>query len=246
MNDFNLRDAWDGAIALLQSENCPDGFINLHNGGHITRLEVMDNVWQHCSGDGALATVVQRMATHAEEWVRDIAADILTAIERRANRVTDLNEIAITSPLQPGARIRLDGGYESYNPWWLNGKECYLATFARFVPRGPNEMPVAFVELDDEINMVEGCGLQHRGKHALLRLLFVADWNATETVTVHIVDHLPDDVVAFYESHPFGTELESHATYRMGTANGTEQIGEREGSAQSVPKSSSSPRPPLP
>ena len=63
--------------------------------------------------------------------------------------------------------------------------------------------------------MVEGSGLQHHGNHALLKLLYVADWDATETVTVHIVSELPRDVAAFYDSHPFGTEIESHATYRV-------------------------------
>lgn len=221
MTDFNLRDAWNAAIARLQSDNCPDGFIDLDNGGHLTSLEVMDNVWRHCADDVALATVVQWMANHPEEWVRNIATDIHNATERRNNRVTDITEIENTSPLQPGVSIRLDGGYDSFKPWWLNGNECYLATFIRFVTRGPNEMPIAFVELDAEIQMVEGCGLQHCGKYALLKLMSVADSNLTETVTVHIVDQLPKDAAAFYDSHPFGTEIESHATYRMAAANGT-------------------------
>jgi hypothetical protein len=63
--------------------------------------------------------------------------------------------------------------------------------------------------------MTEGVGLQHKGRYALLSLLYVANWTKTETVTVHIVEALPEDVEAFYLSHAFGTEIETHATYTV-------------------------------
>jgi hypothetical protein len=222
MNDFNLRDAWANAVSGLRTDQGADGLIELHEAGHISREEVINDIWSHFAADvDGLKTVVRRMANHHEQWVRETAEEIQSLITRRENRVTDISEIIKTSPLQPGVRIRLDGGYEHYNPWWLNGNAYYSATFVRFVSRGADEMPVAFVELDHEIQMIEGCGLQHRGKYALLKLLHIADWDAEETVAVHVVEGLPHDVAAFYASHPFGTEIESHATYRIENTNGT-------------------------
>lgn len=155
------------------------------------------------------------MEKHSEHWVRELAPEILKIVMRRFNRITDIEVISTGSPLQPGVRLQLAGGYEYVNPWWLNGKPYYQATFQQFLSSGPNEMPVAFVVLDDEIHMIEGTGLVHLGKYALLKLLYIADWTETETVTVHIVNQCPNDLVQLYDSHPFGTEIESHATYRI-------------------------------
>jgi hypothetical protein len=222
MGDFNVGDALADAISRLKNDLCVGELIALYDAGHITRLEVFDNVWQHCAADAnMLETIVERMAKHHEQWVRETAADIQSSITRRENRVTDISEIMKSSPLQPGIRIRLDGGYEPHDPWWLNGNEYYSATFVRFASRGADEMPVAFVEFDQEIRMIEGSGLQHHGRYALLKLLHVASWDATETVTVHVVEQFPDDVAAYYESRPFGSEIESHATYRLERTNGT-------------------------
>jgi len=221
MSNFNLRDAWADAVSGLRTGQCADGLIELHEAGHITRQEVMNEIWNHLAADvDRLKTVARRMANHHEQWVRETAAEIQSSITRRENRVTDISDIIRISPLQPGVRIRLDGGYERSNPWWLNGNAYYSATFVRFVSRGADEMPVAFVELDRDVQMIEGSGLQHRGKYALLKLLHIADWDAEETVTVHVVEALPHDVAAFYASHPFGTEIESHATYRIENSNG--------------------------
>src|SRR5262249_35390173 len=124
-----------------------------------------------------------------------------------------------TSQLQPGTRLSLGGGYQgctAYSPpWWLNGRTNYNATFIAFAECGAGKMPVALVELDNEIDMTEGGGLRHKGLYAVLRLLHVANWDETETVTVHVVETLPEDVEAFYSSHPFGTEIETHATYTI-------------------------------
>ncbi len=73
MTDFNLRNAWGAAITPLQTDNRPDELITLHNDGHITQLEVMNNVWQYCANDHSLAAVAQRMATHADQWVQGTA-----------------------------------------------------------------------------------------------------------------------------------------------------------------------------
>jgi len=220
MTDFDLCHAWDAAISRLQSDDCPDGFINLHNEGRITRLEVMDNICKHCVDNDALATVVQRMRTHPEDWVRKIGIDIYEMIVRRANRVTDIAQIANTSPLQPGCRIRLNGSYD-LTQWWLNGNDYYDATFVRFAERKHGEMPVAIIEFDNEIDMTESCGQIHRGKFGVMKLHFVADWDSSETVCVHIIASAPNNLDEFYDSHPFGTEIESHATYASLAGNGT-------------------------
>jgi hypothetical protein len=95
----------------------------------------------------------------------------------------------------------------------LNDQKDYKATFLAFVERGAGKMPIAFVELDNTIDMTEGSGLRHKGKYALLSLLHVVNWSKSEIVTVHVLERLPEDIHAFYLSHPFGTEIETHATY---------------------------------
>ncbi len=125
--------------------------------------------------------------------------------------------ITRTSPLQPGTRLFLSGGYTAaFSPaWWLNGRKNYGATFVGFADRGAGKMPVGLVQLDCEIDLTEGCGLRHKGRFALLTLRHVTNWTETETVTVHVVEVLPEDAAAFYASHPFGTEIETHATYSI-------------------------------
>lgn len=128
-----------------------------------------------------------------------------------------IDHIRTASPLQPGIALYLYGGYDSAysKSWWLDGREYYKATFIDFVHCGTEMMPAAFVELENEIDMTEGSGLRHKGRYALLKLRYVADWAETETVKVHIVETLPADVEEYYLSHPFGTEIESHATYKI-------------------------------
>ena len=220
MNEFNLRDASNAAIAQLQSEMCPNGFVALHNAGHITRLEVLNNICNHCLDDNTLATVVNRMMTHPQDWVREAGSDIRDAIQRRNNRITDFKTIADTSPLQPGCRMRLQGSYDQ-SEWWLNGNEYYDATFIRFAQRKNDEMPIAIIKFDTEIRMTEASGRNHNGKMGLLKLHFVSDWDSSETVRVHIIESLPNDIDEFYDSHQFGTEIESHANYTVHPGNGT-------------------------
>jgi len=221
MNEFNLIDAWDAARARLQSDNCPYGLIDLCNDGHITREEVYSEIWQYCPDNDIRVIVARRMMGHSDQWVRIIGTSILEMLEYIENLVTDIKVIEKTSPLQPGVRLRLDGGYNGSYSWWLDGKKCYLATFIRFVERASGEMPAAFVELDDEIDMTEGSGRRHHGKYALIRLRLYAEWKETETIVVHIVEQLPDDIVEFYKTLPKYSEFETHATYRIETQDDT-------------------------
>lgn len=214
MNQFSLRDAWNAAIAQLQSEKNPDGLIALLHDGHITRLEVLDNIWKHCSKDDCLKIVVKRMLAHPDLQVCEIGTDIQDTLQLRNNRVTDFNTIVDQSPLQPGNRIRLTGAYDPTH-WWLNGHTHYDATFIRFLKPNSGKMPIAAIEFDHEIRMIEHAGQHHLGRLGLLRLRYVSDWDSSETVGVHIIQSLPDDVDEFYESHEFGSEIESHATYTL-------------------------------
>lgn len=205
-------------------EHPSEGFVSAvlarYRAGEMTRDEVVEAVLRRCHEQpAAAAALVRILRQHPEESARGVGGDVQELLRRRAQQVKDIEQIRRSSPLRPGSRLALGGGYTAAysRPWWLNGRECYLATFIDFAARGAGEMPVARVALDDEIDMVEAGGRRHRGRHALLKLLHVADWAATETVTVHVVESLPDDVGAFYAVHPFGTEIESHATYTLVT-----------------------------
>jgi hypothetical protein len=219
MTDLNLRDAWDAAIKQLRTDHCADGFIKLHIDGHLTGFEMLDAICKNCFDTDSLSTVARRMRAHPDDWVRKIATNIEDIIVRRTDRITDIARIETTSPLQPGCRIRLNGSYDQAN-WWLNGKDYYDATFVRFAERKHGEMPVAIIEFDIYIDMTEFCGQIHRGKFGLMKLQYVSDWNSSETVWVYIIDEVPNDFGEFYFHHPFGTEIESHATYTLLTAFG--------------------------
>jgi hypothetical protein len=73
-------------------------------------------------------------------------------------------------------------------------------------------MPVALVEFDDEINFPPA-----RCRYGLLNLLYVANWTATETVVVHVLEALPGDVGPYYglPAVPLPSEVETHARYAV-------------------------------
>ena len=178
--------------------------------------------------------VARMLHQHSSERVRLIGRDLQRLLRQREEQIKDVERISRTSPLQPGTRLILSGGYTAaYSPpWWLNGRKNYNATFIAFAERDAGKMPVALVELDSEIDMTEGGGLRHKGRYALLRLLHVANWDKAETVTVHVVETLPEDVEAFYSAHPFGTEIETHASYAI--VNDDRAAGDLNGKGDSV------------
>ncbi len=189
-----------------------------YESGEITGFEMYFKLDKFCREYPAERDkLLDQLLEHPFERVRDEAQKIREEIRREEERIKDIDQIRITSPLQPGVALFLYSGYDgAYSkPWWLNDRGYYQATFIDFVSRGADKMPAAFVELEEEIDLTEGSGLRHRGRYALLKLLYVADWDETETVEVHIVEVLPADVEAYYATHPFGTEIESHATYRI-------------------------------
>lgn len=191
--------------------------IRLWQRGEITQCEWFERVWEHLwKRPEHKGAVLDALSKHADENVRGVVPMVQDLLHRCESRIKDIGHIRRTSPLQPGTRLILSGGYNAgiSGPWWLNGRKSYKATFIRFAEQGAGRMPVALVELEEEIALTEGGGLRHKGRYALLKLMYVAAWAETETVTVHVVEVLPEDVEAFYSSHPFGTEIESHATYK--------------------------------
>lgn len=211
-------EGWSAAVAALRSRSSVSELLCLYEDGAVSSLEVLSAVWEHCHDEPAVTLEVARtLHQHSSEDVRWIGRELERSLREREEQIKDVELIRRTSPLQPGTRLILSSGSTAAYcpPWWLNGRKNYNATFLAFAERGAGKMPVALVELENEIDMTEGGGLRHKGRYALLRLLHVANWAKAETVTVHVVESLPEDVEAFYWSHPFGTEIETHATYAI-------------------------------
>jgi hypothetical protein len=139
----------------------------------------------------------------------------------------DLDYLRRTSPLQPGTRLLLGGGYTgAYSPpWWLNGRESYSATFLGFAAAHVGSVPRVFVELDEEIDMTEAAGRRHKGQFAVLSAHRSCAFNQApsalwgdaehETLAVEIVEALPADVAALSACCFLNTAIESHAGYRV-------------------------------
>lgn len=191
--------------------------ISLYERGWLTKLELRGAIEEfvYCTAEAGV-DVLDCLASHSDETVRETAADLRDRARRKAEQVTRIDLIRLTSPLRPGTRLTLSGGHSPGKIPWLKGRKHYKATFIGFAERRAGEMPVALVQLDDEIELTEFGGLRHKGRYALLKLTFdLADWQNTETVNVHVVETLPEDVAAFYALHPWGTEIESHARYSI-------------------------------
>jgi hypothetical protein len=188
-------------------------------GGQNTGVEFLSLTWGYLSRRPSRQDAVLRtLAEHAEEDVRQWVPWLREQLRRQQEPVPGVEELRRTSPLRPGNVLSLSGGYDAgfSHPAWLCDREDYKATFIDFAQRGAGKMPSALVELDTVIDVTEGGGLRHRGRFAVLKLLYAGGrWGDTETVTVHVVEAPPPDHESFYASHPFGTEIELHATYRI-------------------------------
>lgn len=207
---------WGAALAALRTRSSINEVLAVYEAGLATSGEVLDALSRHCGENPAVGDeIVRRLAQHRLEAVRGMGREIERLRRQRDEQVTDVAVIRRTSPLKPGVRLSIGRGYTAaYEPqWWLNGREGYRGTFRGFVPREAGKMPVAVVELDEEIDLSDGRGRRHKGRYALLKLLTVADWTEQEVVTVHVVDAPPEDVAAFYLGDPLATAIETHATY---------------------------------
>lgn len=211
-------DGWSSAIEALRSRSSVSELLSLYEGGAVSALEVLDSVFEYCHDEPTVAVEVARaFHQHSSDDVRWLGRQLQDLLRQRERQIKDVELLRRTSPLRPGTRLILSGGYTAAfsPPWWLNDQKDYKATFLAFAERGAGKMPVALVELDNTIDMTEGSGLRHKGKYARLTLLYVVNWSKSETVTVNVVERLPEDMDAFYLSHPIGTEIETHATYTI-------------------------------
>lgn len=213
---------WPVAVAALRNQSSVDEVLAVYESGVVTSQEVFGTLLDYCLHNPAIAPeVVMALRRHPSDIACRLGDELGELLRRRAEQVMDVELVRQTSALIPGTRLTLSGGYESFGPhWWLAGLDRYEATFLRFMARDPGKTPVALVVLDNEIDLTEASGRRHKGRYALLRLLYVVNWSKSETVTVHVVSAPPSDAEAFYTSHPFGTEIETHATYTNQSADG--------------------------
>jgi len=109
--------------------------------------------------------VLSLLRQHPNDRVRGIGCDLEEHFRQVAEQITDIEHIRSTSPLQRGLGVALHGGYDEAceKPWWLNRRECYYSRFIDFSYRGPDKMPAALIELEEEIDLTEGSSTRHRG-----------------------------------------------------------------------------------
>jgi hypothetical protein len=161
--------------------------------------------------------VLATLSAHANEDVQKAAFELETMV-RQEELSKNLDYVRENSPLHRGVRLELFGGYDygssGGKPWWLNGRDCYTATFLAFVSYGENTIPAGLVEFDE---VVEVPG--HRGRYGVLLASFGSDSVAWEQsnglVVVYISETLPEDLSFLRCSHTSATAIETHATYRV-------------------------------
>jgi len=116
-----------------------------------------------------------------------------------------------TSPLKPGDRIRLYGGYDP-EPGWLCGKKAYSARVIAFIDsrikaRSGDERLCAVVELDDHIEF-EGL----KSRHVLLQLRYRGQrWHCSGIVHINLLNGPVADASKLTDSS--SRWMESHAQY---------------------------------
>jgi hypothetical protein len=157
------------------------------------------------------------LAAHAHEDVRNIAVEF-GLLQRHEALSKSIDYIRRVSPLRPGCRLELFGGYDYYSskgkPAWLNGRDCYRATFLRFACWAENTIPTALVEFDEIIG-----GPDYKGRYGVLFARFgpasIAWGEREDVVEVYVKEALPEDVsvIRFYRAS--GCVAETHATYRI-------------------------------
>jgi hypothetical protein len=158
---------------------------------------------------------LQTLSAHAREDVRNVAIEF-RLLQRHEALSKSIDYIRRISPLRPGIRLERFGGYDSSErqPAWLNGRDCYKATFLRFASWGENTIPIALVEFDE---VIEGPG--YKGRYGVLFARFgptsIAWGESEDVVEVYVKEALPEDVtlIRFYRAS--GSEAETHASYRI-------------------------------
>jgi hypothetical protein len=158
------------------------------------------------------------LSAHVREEVREAASECRLFM-RHQELSWNLDYIRQNSPLRPGSRLELFGGYDYYSadgkPWWLNGRDCYRATFLSFASRGENTIPAGLVEFGEA---VERPG--HKGRYGVLLANYgthSAAWiPAEDDVVVYVTEVPPEDVSPFrFDGRASPDPIETHATYRV-------------------------------
>jgi hypothetical protein len=186
----------------------------------LTYLELFDRMTQQVWKLPAAArhAALDELSVHADEDVSRAAAECRVLLHH-GELSRNLDHIRQTSPLRPGVRLALFGGYDYYatdgKPGWLNGRECYRATFLRFAARGEDVVPAGLVEFDEVIDLPG-----HKGRYGILLSSYGTDfvaWSQTEgNVVVYVTQALREDVSSFrFDGRVSPDPIETHATYRV-------------------------------
>jgi hypothetical protein len=187
--------------------------------GVITQGEFSSKLWARLFNlsSAERPALFEELFAHPDKSVRHQAESCRLMIHY-GELSQDLNYIRQNSPLKPGVQLELFGGYDHvYTPggsWWLNGRECYDATFLGFASSGENTIPVALVKLKDFVDLPG-----HKGSFAILRTTYGTDsfaWGQPEgTAEVHIMEALPQEVISIQSRLKSDFATETHATYRI-------------------------------
>ena len=200
-----------------------DRLIDAWEAGIFTSTEFQDKlmtvVWALPAAEKRAA--LQALAAHLNEDVRHAARE-LQVFARHEALSRDFDYVRANSPLRPGVRLELFGGYDYYStegkPWWLNGHECYRAIFLGFASFGENAIPAGLVEFDEAIDLPG-----HKGRFGVLRTSYDSHtfaWGEAEgVVAVHVREALPEDLASIRSSLDLALAAETHASYRVEQAS---------------------------
>jgi len=134
----------------------------------VTQGEFLDKIWTRLShlSSAERKVVLEELLAHPDEDVRNAAKEC-RSLMHYGELSKSLEYIQQNSPLRPGVSMELFGGYDYYssggNPLWLDGRDCYHATFLRFASSGENTIPMALVKFDEFVELP-----RHKGSFAIL------------------------------------------------------------------------------
>jgi hypothetical protein len=177
---------------------------------------MMQRLWP--LAPAARRAALEVLSVHADEDVRQAASECGSFLRHEALS-RDLEHVRRNSPLRPGVRLVLFGGYDYYSsegkPHWLDGRDCYRATFLGFASRGDDVIPAGLVEFDEIIDIPH-----HKGRYGILLSTYGSDftaWSQPEAdAVVYVTEALPEDISSFrFDGRPSPDPIETHATYRL-------------------------------
>jgi hypothetical protein len=223
-----VEDSWNKAIDEMRAANSVAPGLRRYRLGQTTfgmlETAIHEAFWPDWD---RLKAAWGELVEDPDEYVRTSATDWLRSIATYQARVVDLDSVRRGSFLRPGANLILSGGYSPAQPWWLQGRTHYEASFVGFLSVDEGEMPVAIVEFTETLNLVRADGHKHSGRYGLLNLSFIDnDWTKPpQRVEVFVVKHPPDDAYHFRARFPEADSVESHAVLDIAPAKGGGHAG---------------------